>query len=93
MLIGLGSFSRAFTAGNCDEDAKEGCHVWPGWSYKVGWVAMVISVLCSLYFVSVGLYRFRHPNDPITHPGVSKIYAPLAQFESTETGSDDDDDL
>ena len=65
--------------------------ITPGWSYDVGWVAMVISVLCALYFVSVGLYRFRHPNDPVTHPGVSKIYAPLAQFESTE--SDDDDDL
>ena len=87
MLIGLASFSSVF---HCDGD--DSCSVKPGWSYDVGWVAMVISVLCSLYFASVGIYRFRHPNDPITHPGVSKVYAPLAQFASTESASDDDDD-
>ena len=87
MLIGLASFSSVFHCGGDDS-----CSVKPGWSYDVGWVAMVISVLCSLYFASVGIYRFRHPNDPVTHPGVSKVYAPLAQFASTESASDDDDD-
>lgn len=92
MLIGLSSYSARFhtDAGNDDDSDDENLVVQPSWSYDVGWVAMVISVLCALYFVSVGLYRFRHPNDPVTHPGVSKVYAPLAQFESTE--SDDDDD-
>ena len=91
MLIGLASFSARFHSdtGKSEDGAKTPL-VQPGWSYDVGWVAMVISVLCALYFVSVGLYRFRHPNDPVTHPGVSKVYAPLAQFESTE--SDDDDE-
>ena len=91
MLIGLASFSAGFHTDVSDSDnVNESKVVRPAWSYDVGWVAMVISVLCALYFVSVGLYRFRHPDDPVTHPGVSKIYAPLAQFESTE--SDDDDD-
>ena len=91
MLIGLASFSSRFhTDVEKDGNSDNSSLVFPGWSYDVGWVAMVISVLCALYFVSVGLYRFRHPNDPVTHPGVSKIYAPLAQFESTD--SDDDDE-
>ena len=93
MLIGLASYSAQFhtdTGNDNNDDGDETLLVQPSWSYDVGWVAMVISVLCALYFVSVGLYRFRHPNDPVTHPGVSKVYAPLAQFESNE--SDDDDD-
>ena len=92
MLIGLSSYSARFhtDSGDDNESDDEKLLVQPSWSYDVGWVAMVISVLCALYFISVGLYRFRHPNDPVTHPGVSKVYAPLAQFESTE--SDDDDD-
>ena len=87
MLIGLASFSSVF---HCDGNKE--CKMHPSWSYDVGWVAMVISILCSLYFVSVGIYRFRHPNDPVRHPGVTKVYAPLAQFGSTESGSDEDDD-
>ena len=92
MLIGLASYSARFhtVADKGSDDSDENLLVQPSWSYDVGWVAMVISILCALYFVSVGLYRFRHPNDPVTHPGVSKVYAPLAQFESNE--SDDDDE-
>ncbi len=78
MILGLASYSKSF-----DETSS------PGWSYNVGWVACVLCVLCTLYFVSVAVYRIKNP-PPSGGRKDPKSYAPLAQFESTET---DDENL
>lgn len=79
MTLGLGSYSKSFSDSST-----------PGWSYSVGWVACVLCVMCTLYFVSVAIYRIRNPptSGSSRRP---KSYTPLAQFESVE--SDDDEDL
>ncbi len=79
MILGLASFSKSF-----DDESS-----FPGWSYNVGWVACVLCVVSTLYFVSVAVYRIKTP-PPSGGRRESKSYAPLAQFESTET---DDEDL
>lgn len=79
MILGLGSYSKSF-----DENST------PGWSYSVGWVACAVCIMCTLYFVSVALYRIKYPPNSGGNKQ-SKSYAPLAQFESTET--DDDEEL
>ena len=84
MLLGLGAFAKGFSY------STKTLHRSPGWSYSVGWLATVLAVLCALYFFSVALYRYRHPG-PTSYPTESRSYAPLSQFESTETGSDDED--
>ena len=86
MVLGLGSFAKSFSH---DDDTI--LSSISGWSYSVGWVGCVISLLCSLYFISVAVYRICNPSP--RRDEESKSYAPLAQFESTETGSDDDDNL
>lgn len=85
LIIGLISFSPSL------KQTDDGVVVSPGWSYGVGWLSMVLSSACALYFVSVGWYRFRKPT-PSHFPSESRSYAPLAQFESTDTGSDDNYD-
>jgi hypothetical protein len=86
MVLGLASFAKAFSTGSDSESLS------PAWSYSVGWLATVISVLCAVYFLCVAVYRYRNPASSLSHPAMTRSYAPLAQFESTETGSDDDDD-
>lgn len=86
MLLSLSSFAKAFSF------SSETVQLGPAWSYSVGWLAAVLSILCAVYFLSVAMYRYKNPS-PLSYPAATKAYAPLAQFESTETGSDDDDDL
>lgn len=85
MILGLGSFGKAFSYSTKEKTLTS------GWSYSVGWLAMVLALMCTLYFLSVAVYRYRNQS-PINNPSATRSYAPLAQFESTETGSDDDDD-
>ncbi len=84
MVLGLSSFAKGFSY------STEELSLSPGWSYSVGWLAAVLAVLCALYFFSVAMYRYRNPG-PIGYPAESRPYAPLSQFESTETCSDDED--
>lgn len=84
MVLGLSSFAKAFSLGTDTET------VGPAWSYSVGWLASVLSVLCAVYFLAVTVHRYRNPT-PKGYAVPNQSYAPLAQFESTETGSDDDD--
>lgn len=86
MILGLGSFAKGFSYSN------DKVQLSSGWSYSVGWLATVLSVMCALYFVSVAVYHHRNPS-PLNFPTEGRSYAPLSQFESTETGSDDDENL
>lgn len=85
MVLGLSSFAKGFSSSPPQVLSA-------GWSYSVGWLATVLAIMCALYFFSVALYRYRHPA-PLNYPAENRTYAPLAQFESTETGSDDDENL
>ena len=85
LMLGLVSFSPGL------KQTDDGVVISPGWSYGVGWLSMVLAITCALYFVCVGWYRFKIPT-PLHFPSKSKSYTPLAQFESTETGSDDEYD-
>lgn len=87
MVLGLAGFAKGFGR-SPDGDLKLG----PGWSYSVGWLATVLSIMCALYFLSVAAFRYKN-HAPMSYPARTRSYAPLAQFESTETGSDDDDSL
>ena len=85
MVLGLGSFGKAFSHGTKTTNLSS------GWSYNVGWLAMVLALMCALYFFSVAWYRHRHPAN-FNVDRETRSYAPLAQFESAETSSDYDDD-
>ena len=62
-----------------------------GWSYTVGWLALVLSLICCIYYIIVAWYRLKHPDS--IRPKMQQIYAPLTQFEDDMTDSDDDEDL
>ena len=85
MILGLSSFAKAFSL------STDTVTVGPAWSYSVGWLASVLSILCAVYFLVVTIYRYRNPTPKGGYQATNQSYAPLAQFESTETGSDDDD--
>lgn len=85
MLLGLASFAKGFS-----NDTSQ-LLFSSAWSYYVGWLATALGVGCALYFLVVAGYRYKNPS-PTSYPGETRSYAPLAQFESTETASDDDDD-
>ena len=50
---------------------------------------MAVSIVCAIYFASVGFYRFKNKGGQVE----TGFYAPLAQLESTDTDDDYDDDL
>ena len=81
MLIGLGSFFKAFN----ENDSVEA-----SWSYTVGWLAFALALICLGYFIVVAMYRLKTAHQKANMQ--AQVYAPLAQFESTETDDDDNED-
>ena len=81
MFIGLTAYVKVLHD-NEDQDVSL------GWSYSVGWLALVLALVCSLYFTGVAWYRWKHPSSGRPRP--HQIYAPLTQMNESSSDSDSD---
>ena len=86
LMLGLASFSRGY------HDNKD---THSGWSYTVGWIAFLFSLVCAAYFILVAVHRMRMSNSiksRRTNTSQQNSYTPLAQFEQSSGSSSEEDE-
>ena len=81
LMLGLASFSRAY------HDMKD---THASWSYTVGWIAFLFSLICAAYFILIAVHRMRTPL--VSKNTQQSTYTPLAQFEESSASSSEGDE-
>ena len=61
------------------------------WSYSIGWIGFVVSLVSAIYYSLVAIYRLRHPDDG--RSTAQQIYAPLSQWDNASSSDSDDNNL
>ena len=83
-MLGLASFSRAY------HDTTD---THAGWSYSVGWIAFLFSLVCATYFILIAVWRMRRPHTvKKMQNSQQSSYTPLAQFEESSDSSSEGDE-
>ena len=84
LMLGLASFSRAY------HDTHD---THASWSYTVGWIAFLFSLVCAAYFILIAVHRMRTPyTSKNAHNPQQSSYTPLAQFEESSDSSSEEDE-
>ena len=84
LMLGLSSFTRAY------HDTKD-AHA--SWSYTLGWVSFLFSLVCATYFILIAVWRMRRPRAAkVIQISQQSSYTPLAQFEESSDSSSENDE-
>ena len=84
LMLGLASFSRAY-------HDMEDTHA--SWSYSIGWIAFLLTLICATYFILIAVFRMRRPRSKSAYTSQQSTYTPLAQFEESSDSSEGDEKL